>query len=151
MERLTYKNERGEWCVNKTAQIAVVQCQDNYRKYYIGELIDRLAELENKLGRVSKIECRELVKLPCKVGDTVYIIPSRLSYELNKRRYRENDNRIFEEVVDEVTVTINGWIAKICNCQKILMGEFLGKNWFLTKAEAQEKLDKFKKESDKSE
>lgn len=49
MERLTYKNKRGEWCIDKTKDNAIVLCQDGDTRYYIGEPIDRLADLEDKI------------------------------------------------------------------------------------------------------
>ena len=46
MNRLTYINGRGEWCIDKTPQSAIVPCTDGDKRYYIGEPIDYLAKLE---------------------------------------------------------------------------------------------------------
>lgn len=71
MERLTYKNKKGEWCIkNKYPDgIALVCAPDG--NYYIGTPIDRLAELEDA------IECRRMVDIPCKINDTIYVVPSK--------------------------------------------------------------------------
>ncbi len=46
MKRFTYKNGRGEWCVERSNECAIAACTANDERYYIGEPIDRLAEFE---------------------------------------------------------------------------------------------------------
>lgn len=72
-KRLTYKNSRGEWCVDKTKDSAIVPVQDGDNRYYVGEPIDQLAKLE------TDIENGTLIKVPCKaeygkhLAVTVYV------------------------------------------------------------------------------
>ncbi len=68
MERLTYKNAKGEWCVKNNPKCAIATCSNDEGRYYIGEPIDRLAELEDEL------ENGTLLKAPCKVGDEMWIL-----------------------------------------------------------------------------
>lgn len=68
MERLTYKNAKGEWCVKNNSECAIATCSNDEGRYYIGEPIDRLAELEDEL------ENGTLLKAPCKVGDEMWIL-----------------------------------------------------------------------------
>ncbi len=72
-KRMTYKNSKGEWAVNRTSDCNVsTVCNADIETYYIGEPIDRLAELEDK------IENGELVKAIFQPkydeNETVYII-----------------------------------------------------------------------------
>lgn len=48
MKRFTYKNGRGEWCVERSNECAIAARMANDERYYIGEPIDRLAELETR-------------------------------------------------------------------------------------------------------
>lgn len=49
MERLTYKNHKGEWAVKRTEEYEIVNVYSSENgTCYIGGIIDRLAELEDK-------------------------------------------------------------------------------------------------------
>lgn len=62
MERFTYKHD-DEWCINGANDKISSDNQANYR----GEAINRLAEYEDLE------EDGRLIRLPCKVGDKVWI------------------------------------------------------------------------------
>ena len=91
----------------------------------ISDIIDRLAELEDK------IEDGTLVELPCKVGDTVFIIAKQ-----------GMDIYAVEE-----TIIVNFWFNKIdnrlypINTAGIPLNEI-----FLTKAEAEKRLEELRGE-----
>ena len=139
MNRLTYKNKKGEWSIkNKYPDgIALVCAPDG--NYYIGTPIDRLAELEDA------IECRRMVEIPCKIGDTIYVVPSKAVYGLNILHKLEKNNRIYKQVIDEVRITRRGWYLKTCDLMDTQVDSSLGETWFLTEAEAEAKLDELRK------
>ena len=62
-ERLTEKSENGFYIVDKHKASIFM-----YNKYFAGQAINKLAEYE------TAEEDGRLVVLPCKVGDTVYVI-----------------------------------------------------------------------------
>ena len=98
------------------------------------EVYRRLKELEDK------IENGTLVELPCTVGDKVY--------------------RWCQESYDEwVIVSISIYIrdggindlnlcvkSKLCGTEYLCLAEFIDKQWFFTKAEAEERLKELKGE-----
>lgn len=94
------------------------------------ETIDKLALLEDK------IENGTLIELPCKVGDTVWVIDRNdiveckvLDYCINKKDYYFYSRP-----------THNQYLIR-------LFPEHLGIEWFYTKAEAEEKLKELQNES----
>ena len=98
-----------------------------------------LAELEDA------IECRRMVEIPCKIGDTIYVVPSKAVYGLNILHKLEKNNRIYKQVIDEVRITRRGWYLKTCDLMDTQVDSFLGETWFLTEAEAEAKLDELRK------
>ena len=99
------------------------------------QLIDKLAEYE-----IAE-EQGLLLRLPCKVGDTVYVIPSQVNYDLNiLSRYTEN-NRVYEQVVDSMRMWRNGkYCLSTCEGLRLVLSEYFGETWFLTREEAENAL-----------
>lgn len=93
-------------------------------KFYI-----RLAELEDK------IENGTLVELPCKVGDTVYIVYSSLIRKWEVDFICIDKGSIFFKLGHKGTFDYNSfWL------------EELGDHVFLTKAEAEKRLEELQKD-----
>ena len=106
----------------------------------VNEAIEKLAEYEDLE------EKGLLVKLPCKVGDTVYVIPSKANYGLNiVNGYREN-NRIYEQIVSEIRFFKNDYLLSVCDGFDYCHSQFYKINWFLTKESAQKALEGMKHE-----
>lgn len=88
-ERLTKRTENGYAMYanrNKTNFDNVYEAYNTLNKEY-AQLLDRLAELEDK------IEAGTLVELPCKVGDTVWLV-----------KYLTCDGTLPVKVFDEWTI-----------------------------------------------
>lgn len=97
--------------------------------------MDRLAEYEDmeEQGR--------LLKLPCAVGDTVYVIPSKTNYELNILTGHNENNRIHEQTVDRIEINRGGYVLYTCDGMASVVDVFYKETWFLTREEAKEALE----------
>ena len=90
-----------------------------------------------------------LVRLPCKVGDDVYIIPSPTVYRLNIINGYEKLNKICHQHVGTIVITAGHWYATsheeygVYN-EKVLNDIAFGTTWFLTREEAAKKLEEMK-------
>lgn len=130
-ERLTQKSNNGLWGIDgkliNQKQGAFDVCIDSFEI-----VINRLAELEDK------IEQGEILELPCKVGDKVWLI-------------YENQVEIAEIWRIVLTPTYNEfkWFIPYDETQPKDIGSFktneIGKTVFLTKAEAEKKLEELLK------
>ena len=122
MERLTYSGTRE---ANNAATIR--------------EIINKLCDYENVE------EQGLLVRLPCKVGDDVYIIPSPSVYGLNIINGYENLNRVYHQHVGSITFADSHWYAtsreeyKVYS-EKVLNDIAFGITWFTDREEAEKKL-----------
>lgn len=99
--------------------------------------------LIEKLGKYEDLEkWGRLVKLPCKVGDDVWFVPSRTCYKLNILNKHSEANRVYHQKVAKITFSENGWYIE---CDKdsayatdhILLDKMYKETWFLTKSEAE--------------
>lgn len=129
MERLTEKDQYSQdykiQAKNLNSHCVAIDAK-GYMTYY-GQHIDKLAEYENleEQGR--------LIKLPCKVGDTVYAIG-----------FNNNKPIIYESVVLRILITEKEIVFNVkvdefeINSQ--LKQSMFGKTVFLTKSEAEAKL-----------
>lgn len=133
MERLTHRYEDGvSWVsLNLVQKMGENEC--------VGLPITKLAVYEDLE------EQGLLLRLPCKIGDVVYFIPSEVSYKLNILQGYPESNRVYHQNVEKITFTPNGWYLE---CDKdieyatdhILIDKSYKETWFLTQAEAEQKL-----------
>lgn len=103
----------------------------------------------DKTKRLTEYEDLEeqglLLRLPCKTGADVYFIPSEVNYKLNILQGHPEINRVYHQNVERITFTPNGWYLE-CNkdieyeTDHILVGKFYKETWFLSQAEAEQKL-----------
>ena len=116
MERLTY---RGSEIMTEDGWF-----KPSYSCYSTKRIIERLAEYEDLE------EQGLLLRLPVKMGDTVYAI----------RYGEENDFIVVETKIIEIRQNINGTFFEPLISRKAYKTEDFGKEVFLTKAEAEQKL-----------
>ncbi len=135
MERLTVK-----WSDKNYDTFDPVDIVDNeYSKANYNKILTKLGEYEDleEQGR--------LLKLPCKVGDDVYFVPSEVNYKLNVLNKHSENNKVYHQKVEDFVLTRHGWYLE---CDKdvkygtdhILTDRLFCKTWFLTKSEAEAKL-----------
>lgn len=79
----------------------------------------------------------KLLKLPCAVGDTVYVIPSKTNYKLNIINGYSENNRIYEQIVNRIEISGTGYLLVTCEGMASVADAFYKKSWFLTKEEAE--------------
>ena len=89
----------------------------------------------------------DAVVLPCKIGDDVYIIPSKVNFELNVLSGLKKNNRVYHQKVAEIVFTQDCWYArgnadKEFGTGRVLPDVFYKKTWFLTEEEAESALAK---------
>ena len=123
MERLTYRGsetmtEEDGWTRPSPEEGTVYSC------YSTRKIIERLAEYEDLE------EQGLLLRLPVKVGDTVYTI----------RYGEENDFVVVETKIIEIRQNVNGIFFEPLISRKAYKINDFGKEVFLTRAEAEQKL-----------
>ena len=100
-----------------------------------------MADLREKLKEYEDLEEQGLLlRLPCKVGDDIYAIPSEVNYRLNKSFGAKGLNAICRQVVDHIEFNSYGYLVSTNEGMTVHRQEAFGKTWFLTQAEAEQKL-----------
>lgn len=95
----------------------------------------RLAELENK------IEDGLLIELPCKIGDTIYVVPREVNFRLNKLFHGGELNRVYKQPVSSIAIYPHDIVIYTCNGVEMVCMKMYGKRWFLTEEEANKRLE----------
>lgn len=104
------------------------------------ELFLQMAE---KLEEYEDLEEQgKLLKLPCVLGDTVYVIPSKTNYKLNILNGHGENNRVYKQVVNRIEVSKNGYLFSTCDGMASVTDVFYKETWFLTQEEAEAALKK---------
>lgn len=87
-----------------------------------------------------------LVRLPVKIGDDIYKIPSKANYDLNVLNGYKANNRVYHQKAYSIVFSQSGWFVQ-CDKDSIHVPNVIcvdveyGKTWFLTREEAEKKLE----------
>lgn len=129
----------------------------------MGMFIDSIIEFDKQLSRDEKLaeaimltndevrkyrewkSLEEQGKLLCAVGDTIYVIPSKVNYELNILSGHEENNRVYEQVVNRIEIFEDGYLLSTCNGMQSAIDKFYKKTWFLIEEEAKAALKELKR------
>lgn len=90
-----------------------------------------------------------LVRLPVKIGDDIYKIPSKANYNLNVLNGYKANNRVYHQKAYSIVFSQSGWFVQ-CDKDSIYAPNVIcvdveyGKTWFLTREEAEKKLEEMK-------
>ena len=90
-----------------------------------------------------------LVRLPVAIGDDIYKIPSKADYDLNVLNGYNANNRVYHQKVYSIVFSQRGWLVQ-CDKDSIYAPNVIcidveyGKTWFLTREEAEKKLEEMK-------
>ena len=148
MERLTdYSDDECTYIIgvgNKTCEEFCKYVVDGCRNCYIQQVFKKLADYEDLE------EQGLLVRLPVKIGDDIYKIPSKANYDLNVLNGYKANNRVYHQKAYSIVFSQSGWFVQ---CDKdsihapnvICVDVEYGKTWFLTREEAEKKLKEMKK------
>lgn len=105
-----------------------------------------MADLREKLKYYEDAEEQGLLlRLPCGIGSDVYIIPSKVNFELNILSMHPENNKVYHQKVALITFTEKGWYME-CDkdreyaTDRILSEKMYKKIWFLSQEEAEAKL-----------
>lgn len=114
----------------------------------------KIADLQLQLDQVNE-RLKGAIVLPVKVGDTIYVVPSETNYRLNIVNGREDRNKVYKYLVDEIRYNKYGFsiVSYIDSvpfyfnekipknlCANFDTEKFYGETWFITEQEAQAKL-----------
>lgn len=159
MERLTLENainrsrklaERHRWNSENTK---LETSNENANEVYKNTCIqyanqeEQYAEWLEELKSYKEAEEQGLlVRLPVKIGDDIYKIPSKANYDLNVLNGYKANNRVYHQKVYSIVFSQSGWFVQ---CDKdsihapnvICVDVEYGKTWFLTSKEAEKKLE----------
>nr|DAL17310.1 MAG TPA_asm: hypothetical protein [Caudoviricetes sp.] len=147
MERLTKREISGITYNNSPGFMCSCYC-DNCSKG-TGDC-DRLKAMVNRLAKFEDLEEQGLlVRLPVAIGDDIYKIPSKANYDLNVLNGYKANNRVYHQKVYSIVFSQRGWFVQ---CDKdsihapnvICLDVEYGKTWFLTREEAEKKLEEMK-------
>lgn len=119
-------------------------CFEDGELYWLKDVAELLEELKSYKDLE---EQGLLVRLPCKVGDDVYIIPSPPICGLNIFYGCENVNRVYHQHIESITFAGSHWYATGRNeyKEKVLNDTAYGITWFTDYEEAEKKLEVMKK------
>ena len=147
MERLTdYSDDECTYIIgvgNKTCEEFCKNAVDGCKNCYIQQVFKKLAGYEDLEDQGL------LVRLPVKIGDDIYKIPSKTNYDLNVLNGYKANNRVYHQKVYSIVFSQRGWFVQ---CDKdsihapnvICVDVEYGKTWFLTREEAEKKLEEMK-------
>lgn len=122
-------------------------CFEDGESYWLKDVAELLEELKSYKDLE---EQGLLVRLPVKIGDDIYKIPSKTNYNLNVLNGYKTNNRVYHQKVYSIVFSQRGWFVQ---CDKdsihapnvICLDVEYGKTWFLTCEEAEKKLEEMKK------
>lgn len=139
--RKNRKNKEKNTIVIPNSFISSTDCAEKY---------EQVAKWLEELKSYKDAEDQGLfVRLPCKVGDDVYIIPSPSVYRLNIINGYENLNRVYHQHIGSITFTDSHWYATsreeygVYN-EKVFNDISYGITWFTNYEEAEKKLEEMK-------
>lgn len=116
----------GEMCEEKDSKCSECPIQKAFNK---------LAEYEDAE------EQGLLLKLPCKIGDVIYKVPSNANYGINIVNRHEENNRVYRQEICRIEISSNGTFSlRTCEGLDGVVSVSFGETWFLTEDEAEAKL-----------
>ena len=132
LAELEDKIERGELVENKVVTYINMARSGNKT------LVDKALKYDELK---TKIDNGMLIELPCKIGDTIYLVPSETQFRLNNigKSFKKH-NRVYEMEVYQIYMNKNNYVLYNFEQTVSALGSSFGTTWFLTKAEAEARL-----------
>lgn len=160
MERLTieeaikHAKEVADMNYNDAEKFDSNDSVENYMKDNCMKCAEQHEQLVEWLEELKSYKSAEkqglLVRLPVKIGDDIYKIPSKANYDLNVLNGYKANNRVYHQKAYSIVFSQSGWFVQ---CDKdsihapnvICVDVEYGKTWFLTREEAEKKLEEMRK------
>lgn len=131
-----------DYCTEKCPQSETIREIAKGRMYATNEVV----KLQKQLEEYKDLEKQSLLlRLPCGIGADIYFVPSKSNFKLNILQGYPQINRVYHQTVERITFTENGWYLE-CGADlefatgHIMVDESYKETWFLTQAEAEQKL-----------
>ena len=119
--------------------------RSNMNVYFYDDVMKVFDEL---LEKRNAEEQGLLLRSPCKVGDTIFVIPSKVNYKLNIVNGSPERNKVYEQVVHSIQIYNNGsFLLTTCEGLCNATSTFFKETWFLVKEEAEQALARMEKEN----
>ena len=135
MDRLTMTSDKGGLAFTFDLDITCEKSE-----------IEKIVKLGEQLKHYEDLaEKGLLVELPCKVGDTIYKIPSNAIYGLNIVNGHAENNRVYAQKVSKIEFYPSGYLLKTCDGMDCVIEQLFNESWFLTKDEAMQALKEMEK------
>ena len=100
----------------------------------------------SKLGRYEDAEENgTLFRLPCKIGDPIFVIPTITNFRLNNLNGFEENNRVYKQIICNFVFTKYGCTINTCEGFCHVRGDDYGKTWFLTREAAEQALQHYRR------
>ena len=130
----------------ETIKVAISEVEWNYPMEYAVAFEKAIKALEKQIPKKVIREDIEngVIVPPCKVGDKIYVIPSKTNYRLNIANGHTENNRIYEQIVDAIHIYLTGYTMSCCEGLQHQPSALYGETWFLTKEEAEKALEEIK-------
>lgn len=83
-----------------------------------------------------------LIRLPCSIGEPIFVIPSITNYKLNKLNRHEENNRVYKQIVNSITFIKDGYLLNTCDGMCCVRSDSYNETWFLLESQAEAALKK---------
>lgn len=86
-----------------------------------------------------------LLRVPCKINQDIYFVPSETNFKLNILNNMSENNRVYHQRICHIVYDGNGYYLE-CDKEleygtgRVFIDSHYGEIWFLSEAEAEEKL-----------
>lgn len=121
------------------------KANNDCRECAIQRCFDKLGEYEDAE------EMGLLLRLPCNIGDTIFVIPSKINFKLNVLNGYQNNNKVYAQVVCNFVLTNYGLMINTCDGFCHVRDTERGETWFLTMEEAAAALKKMQEDKNNDE
>ena len=112
-------------------------------------VLQRCHKLVSELKEYRDLEEQgKLLKLPCKIGDKIFVIPSKTNYRLNIVNGHKESNQVYEQIVNRIEISEHGYWLSTCDGMAGVSGRSFKETWFLTGEEAEAALAEVDNETD---
>jgi len=84
-------------------------------------------------------------KVPVSIGDVIFVVPSKVNYELNIINKHEECNRTYEQKISSIQWWSNDrYLIQTCDGLNQVLNDTQGEIWFTDKVNAEWKLERLK-------